>query len=84
MAPADSHGPGEDTVAITRERHLLGLREAHEEVAEFVDGWSSGALPATVAAVHLQGARDALSSLIGTIGIEDILDRVFADFCIGK
>jgi tRNA modification GTPase len=71
-------------IAITRERHARGLREARDEVQAFLDGWQSQALPATVAAVHLQAARDALSELVGAIGTEDILDRVFADFCIGK
>lgn len=73
-----------DHAVVTRERHQRALREAHDEVAHFLDGWSSGALPATVAAVHLQRARDALSGLVGAIGTEEILDRVFADFCIGK
>jgi tRNA modification GTPase len=73
-----------EDVVVTRERHLRGLREATDEVRAFLDGWQSGALPATVAAVHLQSARDALSALVGAIGTEDILDRVFADFCIGK
>ena len=74
----------EGEMLITRERHQRCLREAREEIAQFLDGWSSGALPATVAAVHLLAARDALSNLVGAIGTEDILDRVFADFCIGK
>jgi tRNA modification GTPase len=74
----------DDDVMVTRERHQRGLREAREEISAFLTGWSSGALPATVAAVHLQGARDALSELVGVIGTEDVLDRVFADFCIGK
>lgn len=72
------------SVLITRERHQRALREAHEEMAHFVEAWDAGALPAPVAAVHLHSARDALSSLIGAIGTEDILDRVFADFCVGK
>ena len=80
--PSASDDP--DNVVVTRERHQRALREAHDEVAHFLDGWSSGVLPATVAAVHLQSARDALSGLVGAIGTEDILDRVFADFCIGK
>ena len=75
---------GDDDVLVTRERHQRGLREARDECAAFLDGWQSGALPATVAAVHLHSARDALSALVGAIGTEDILDRVFADFCIGK
>ncbi len=73
-----------DTVVVTRERHQRGLREAHEEISRFLDGWGAGALPAPVAAVHLQSARDALSELVGAIGTDDILDRVFAEFCIGK
>ena len=81
-----AHGAAthEDALVITRERHQRGLRDAREEITHFVEGWSSGALPATVAAVHLLAARDALSNLVGAIGTEDILDRVFADFCIGK
>ncbi len=73
-----------DQVVITRERHQRGLREARDEVALFLDGWSSGALPAPVAASHLLSAREALSELVGSISIDDVLDRVFADFCIGK
>ena len=88
VAPADAAAGADansaDAVVVTRERHQRGLRDAHDEVVHFIEGWRSGALPATVAAVHLQGARDALAALVGTIGTEDILDRVFADFCIGK
>ena len=73
-----------DHVVVTRERHQRGLREARAEVASFLDGWSSGALPAPVAASHLLNARDALSELLGSISIDNVLDRVFADFCIGK
>lgn len=73
-----------DDVVVTRERHQRALREAADEVAQFLEGWGSGALPATVAAVHLQSARDALASLVGAIGTEDVLDRVFSEFCIGK
>lgn len=75
---------GSDAIVVTRERHQRGLREARDDMVAFLDGWGSGALPATVAAVHLQGARDALSDVVGVIGTEDILDRVFRDFCIGK
>lgn len=83
-AIAASDNAPTDNVLITRERHQRGLREARNEISDFLDGWGSGALPATVAAVHLQCARDALSDVIGAVGTEDILDRVFADFCIGK
>ncbi len=71
-------------VMITRERHRLGVATAHAEIAQFLELWSLGELPATVAAVHLQSARDALQGVTGAIGTEDVLDRVFRDFCIGK
>jgi tRNA modification GTPase len=37
-----------------------------------------------VAAVHLHEAAAALESLIGAVDVEDILDRVFSTFCVGK
>jgi tRNA modification GTPase len=73
-----------DDVLVTRERHRAGLAAAHDELTEFLLAWESGALPAPVAAVHLYAAREALSDLIGIVDTEDVLDRVFRDFCIGK
>ena len=35
-------------------------------------------------AVDLNEAREALEEIIGVINNEDILDRVFSSFCIGK
>ena len=82
---AQAHTPGDtDAVIITRERHRAGLTVAHHEVAAFQAAWNRGALPAPVAAVHLLAAREALAELIGTVDTEDVLDRVFRDFCIGK
>lgn len=79
-APDSSH----DSVIITRERHRVGLTTARDELAEFVSVWTSGALPAPVAAVHLHTAREAIAELIGSVETEEVLDRVFRDFCIGK
>jgi tRNA modification GTPase len=76
--------PAGDDVLVTRERHRAGLAAAHAELSEFLLAWESGALPAPVAAVHLYAAREALSDLIGIVDTEDVLDRVFRDFCIGK
>ncbi len=75
--------PGDD-VLVTRERHRAGLAAAHDELCAFLRAWESGALPAPVAAVHLYAARESLSDLIGIVDTEDVLDRVFREFCIGK
>jgi tRNA modification GTPase len=82
-AETDGTLPAPD-VMLTRERHRHGVATAREEIAEFLTHWSSGALPAPVAAVHLQSARDALGGVIGVIDTDDVLERVFRDFCIGK
>lgn len=76
--------PAGDDVLVTRERHRAGLATAYEELSEFLLAWESGALPAPVAAVHLYAARESLSDLIGDVDTEDVLDRVFREFCIGK
>jgi tRNA modification GTPase len=79
----DPH-PADDEPVVLRERQRVGLDAAREEVAAFVEGWTSGAMPAPVAAVHLHAAADALDAVIGRVSLEDVLDRVFRDFCIGK
>lgn len=75
-----------DTPLLTRERHRAAIALARAEVAAFQDAWSDGdrAVPVVIAAVHLRAAATALESLIGVIDVEDVLDRVFRTFCVGK
>ena len=73
-----------DTPILTRSRHIHGITQARAEVAAFGNAWTEGVLPAPVAAVHLRAAAVALESLIGAVSTEDVLDRVFSSFCVGK
>ena len=73
-----------DTPILTRSRHIHGIRQARAEISEFGKTWQEGALPAPVAAVHLRAAAVSLESLIGAVSTEDLLDRVFSSFCVGK
>ena len=73
-----------DMPVLTRSRHIHGIRQARTEVAAFGAAWKDNALPAPVAAVHLRSATMALESLIGAVSTEDVLDRVFSSFCVGK
>jgi tRNA modification GTPase len=68
---------------LTRERQIGALREARREVAGFRDALMSG-LPAEVAAAHLGTARSALEEMLGVIAVDDVLDAVFREFCVGK
>jgi tRNA modification GTPase len=69
---------------LTRSRHIHGIHQAREEIAAFGKAWRRGDLPMPVAAVHLRTAATALESLIGAVSTNDVLDRVFSSFCVGK
>ncbi len=73
-----------DTPLLTRARHKQALELARSEITEFNRAWSDDKLPATIAAVHLRTAIAALEELVGAVGVEDVLDRVFSSFCVGK
>jgi tRNA modification GTPase len=80
-----SHGEiAPDQPILTRARHRKALAMACSEVDQFREAWSGEKLPATVAAIHLRTAVCALEELIGTVDVEDVLDRVFSSFCVGK
>ena len=84
-AVADDVGtPAPDVPVLTRERHRQALLLARDEMREFERAWAEGGLPASVAAVHVRAAAGALEELIGVVGVEDVLGRVFATFCVGK
>ncbi len=70
--------PGE-APALTRVRHRAGLERACSHLA------AAAALEDVVlVADELQLAARALGGLTGAIDVEDILDVIFRDFCIGK
>ncbi len=70
---------------LTRERHRVAVSVAREELAAFVGAWDGGSgVPAIVAAVHVRAAVHALDELIGVVSLDDVLDRLFAEFCVGK
>lgn len=76
--------PGADSPLVTRRRHEMALRVAGAELRAFRTSWDDGTLPAPVAATHLRAAVTALEGLIGAVDVEDVLERVFRTFCVGK
>lgn len=59
-------------------------REALELTAAYLGSAQSGALPAEELAEELRAALSALDAMVGQTGPEDVLDRVFANYCLGK
>lgn len=72
------------SVLLTRERHRVAIAHALEEVREFERAWREDEVPATIAAVHLRTAVYVLDELVGSVGVEDVLDVLFREFCVGK
>jgi tRNA modification GTPase len=69
--------------ALTRERHRLALSHAAAALAAAAPELRGNG-DAVVAAHHVQQAVHALDALIGIVDIEDVLDRLFSTFCVGK
>ncbi|MFD1610221.1 tRNA uridine-5-carboxymethylaminomethyl(34) synthesis GTPase MnmE [Sphingomonas tabacisoli] len=70
--------PREGEVALSR-RQREHLSRCHASLAEFQN--ESDEL---IAAEHLRQARQALDELTGRAGTEEMLDALFATFCVGK
>ncbi len=76
------HRSGEVPV-VTRARQARGLEVAAEELGGFSQALADG-LPPEVAAAHLRSVETALEEIVGVVSLEDVLDVVFRDFCVGK
>ena len=81
---ADQRTPELDTPVLTHTRHRRAIEVAREELAAFRNARRDAQLPVPVAAVHLRAAVHALEELVGAVDVEDVLDRLFARFCVGK
>lgn len=75
-AAAEALGTG--AAAVVRDRQRLAIADALACLEEL-----PGA-PEDVVADLLRSAGDAIGRLSGRIGVEQVLDRIFQDFCIGK
>jgi tRNA modification GTPase len=65
------------------QRHKTALAQTKESLQKSLDSIKSNLSPEFVA-VDLRGALDSLGLIIGATYTEDILERIFNDFCIGK
>lgn len=72
---------GAEFPAATRLRHAERLREARAYLGRAL---SEAGLEVELAAEDVRLAARALAKITGRIDAEDILDRVFSSFCIGK
>ncbi len=68
---------------VTNVRHADALQRARAAVAD-AEGAMAAGLSQEFAAADLRRAIDALGEIIGVLSSADVLDAIFARFCIGK
>lgn len=76
----DRFGRGEAPVAV-RSRHLHALERCAKQLDAAID---SPMERIEVVAENLRAAASELGRITGRIDVEDLLDSIFRDFCIGK
>jgi tRNA modification GTPase len=75
-------GSREHAWAVNR-RHKTALEQTRESLGKALESIRSNLSPEFIA-LDLRGALDSLGLITGATYTEDILERIFNDFCIGK
>jgi tRNA modification GTPase len=74
---------GAESALVTRERHRSALNECADALRRTgIEG--DGLRREDIIAEELRLAATALGRLVGKVDVENILDVIFRDFCIGK
>lgn len=73
---------GAESGLVTRARHRVALTEAAEAIDRALSLGASA--PDELLAEELRLAARALGRLTGRVDVEDLLDVIFREFCIGK
>ncbi len=72
-----------ENAIVTRKRHKVNLENCVAELSGFIEAREQN-LPIELCAENLRRASFYLGKIVGKIGVEDILDKIFSEFCIGK
>jgi len=72
-----------ESVLVTSARHQDALRRATQHLQASLTTLEQG-LPLDFVSIDLRTAYDALGEVTGEAASEDLLDRIFSEFCIGK
>ena len=75
-------GPREHAWAVNQ-RHKTALEQTKDSLEQALSSVQAGLSPEFIA-VDLRDALDSLGLIIGATYTDDILERIFNDFCIGK
>jgi tRNA modification GTPase len=73
----------EPRIVLTNLRHRNALARAEQALKHAITALDEG-FACEFVAVDLNGASEALEEIIGAVTNENILERIFINFCIGK
>ena len=78
--------PGGLASAVANPRHTDALTRAHEALSRARDlaEADGAAAPGEIVALELREALAAIGEVTGRQASEELLERIFARFCIGK
>lgn len=82
-AATGGQGLQEPGLAAPNMRHAVALQRAFTAVGHVGEGLAAD-LPPDLLAIDLQTALDSLGDIIGETTTDDVLDMIFAEFCLGK
>jgi tRNA modification GTPase len=74
---------GREFVAISHVRHRDALLKAQQALVRFKDNLRAG-VNMELLPIDLRDALDAVGEVTGATTADDVLDRIFSSFCIGK
>lgn len=75
--------PASDSLLVSNVRHKDALSKALRHLKDVVRGMDDG-IPVDLLAIDVRGAWEALGEITGETVSEDLVDKIFADFCVGK
>lgn len=74
---------GENDLVVTNTRHVQGLQNAYDALANVLNGMDAG-ITGELLAFDLRAAIEALSEILGLVTTDELLGNIFSRFCIGK
>jgi tRNA modification GTPase len=72
-----------ESVTVTNVRHRDALRRAGESLGQALESVRCG-MAGELVSIDVRAAADALGEITGAITTDEILGRIFSEFCIGK
>ena len=70
-------------VVVTNLRHKTAIEHSLQSLNRAVKALTDDQ-PVEIVALELRDSLDRIGEIVGTVTTEDILNKIFSDFCIGK